>query len=103
MTTAAGVQSSDAAADLPPRPTEGDAPARPDPRQGDGYRAALGWWQPDHERPAAFATASDAAADEATPWEEPPALQAPAGETALSGRVLRVDGLPLPGVTLSLG
>ena len=37
------------------------------------------------------------------PWEDTPALQAPAGETALSGRVLRVDGRPLSGVTLTLG
>ena len=35
-------------------------------------------------------------------WESLPPLQAPPGVTALSGRVLRLDGLPMPGVTIRI-
>jgi hypothetical protein len=37
-----------------------------------------------------------------SPWETLPALQAPPGTTAISGRVLRLDGRPLPNVTLEI-
>jgi RHS repeat-associated protein len=39
----------------------------------------------------------------ASPWQSLPALLAPKGVTALSGRVLTIDGNPLPNVTLQLG
>jgi RHS repeat-associated protein len=39
----------------------------------------------------------------ATPWQQLPALQAPpAGITSLSGQALKLNGLPLAGVTLSI-
>lgn len=38
-----------------------------------------------------------------SPWQELPALQAPAGVTALAGQVLRLTGQPLAGVTLTIG
>jgi hypothetical protein len=38
-----------------------------------------------------------------SPWESLAPLQAPTGVTALSGRVLRLDGRPLPEVTLEIG
>ena len=37
-----------------------------------------------------------------SPWEMLPALQGPAEATAISGRVLRLDGRPLPDVTLEI-
>jgi len=37
-----------------------------------------------------------------TPWEEVPQLYGPQGTTALAGQVLRLDGLPLAGVGVSL-
>jgi hypothetical protein len=37
-----------------------------------------------------------------SPWETLPPLQAPPGVTAVSGRVLRLDGRPLPDVTLEI-
>ncbi|MGA9722039.1 MAG: RHS repeat-associated core domain-containing protein [Candidatus Binatus sp.] len=40
---------------------------------------------------------------QASPWQSLPALLAPKGVTALSGRVLTIDGNPLPNVTLQLG
>lgn len=36
-------------------------------------------------------------------WEDQPSLQAPAGETALSGLALTLRGLPLPDVTIRVG
>ena len=64
------------------------------------------WWQPSsHARPVAFtagATTVGGTDREATPWAELSPLKAPAGVTAISGQVLTVDGLPLPGVTLGL-
>jgi hypothetical protein len=36
-------------------------------------------------------------------WQQLPPLRAPAGVTAVSGQVLRLDGSPLPGVTLIEG
>ena len=38
----------------------------------------------------------------ASPWESLPDLLAPPGVTAISGRVLTLDGRPLPGVTLEI-
>jgi RHS repeat-associated protein len=38
-----------------------------------------------------------------SPWQQLPARQATDGITALAGQVLRLDGLPLPGVTLAVG
>ena len=38
----------------------------------------------------------------ASPWESLPPLVAPHGVTAISGRVLTLNGRPLPGVTLSM-
>ena len=39
----------------------------------------------------------------ASPWERVPLAVAPAGVTALSGRVLRLDGMPLADVRISVG
>jgi RHS repeat-associated protein len=38
-----------------------------------------------------------------SPWEQLPRLQAPQGVTAVSGQTLRLNGLPLAGVRLSIG
>ena len=38
-----------------------------------------------------------------SPWQSLPALNAPPGVTALSGQVLRLDGWPLPNVTIEIG
>jgi RHS repeat-associated protein len=37
-----------------------------------------------------------------TPWASLPALRAPAGTTALAGQALKLNGLPLPGVTVGV-
>ena len=38
-----------------------------------------------------------------SPWESLPPLTAPPGQTAIAGRVLTLDGRPLPDVTLADG
>ena len=38
-----------------------------------------------------------------SPWESLPPLVGPTGATGVSGRVLTLDGRPLPGVTLAIG
>lgn len=55
-------------------------------------------WVPDRSNPANWMSGRPT-----SPFELLPPLTAPRGVTALSGTVLRLDGRPLPGVTMSLG
>jgi RHS repeat-associated protein len=52
-------------------------------------------WQPDAENGWRTGRAP-------SPWQSLPALAAPPGVTALAGQVLRLNGAPLPGVTLGM-
>ena len=64
------------------------------------------WRPPDAERwtPGPTTVYGDWTTGRApSPWEQVPSLDADVGITALSGRVLRLDGLPLAGVMLSVG
>lgn len=54
-------------------------------------------WTPDATREGGWRTNRPN-----SPWQAMPPLQAAAGVTAVAGQVLRLDGQPLPGVTLTL-
>ena len=64
-------------------------------------------WHPDDTEQwvpgSAALTGSWVTGRAASPWERVPLPVAPAGVTALSGRVLRLDGLPLADVRISVG
>jgi RHS repeat-associated protein len=54
-------------------------------------------WTPDATREGGWRTNRPN-----SPWQAMPPLQAAAGVTAVAGQVLRLDGQPLPGVTLTI-
>lgn len=75
-----------------PRPVV-DRPTR-------AYRpSASAYWRPAPRDERAGGWVTDTTE---TPWDDLPAKQAPAGETALAGQVLKVNGMPLRGAKLRL-
>jgi RHS repeat-associated protein len=71
----------------------------PTPSQAAGFDpGSAEAWVPDATNPSNWMSGRPT-----SPFQFLPPLRAPRGVTALSGHVLRLDGRPLPGVTIRLG